>query len=243
MSPYSVGRDGPELKRDENGQVAEVRLPSKLSTAMSFLTVIGSVFLGVTLGGTFSQLIGNRFLIRETWMVSGWMHCLPTGVVMVPMVADVALGSSLRSNLESKGKYGELDVVVFFNRGPPVVGTKETLVDIRWHSVFCVGKAEPKLVTIVVCCCCGFAECYCWVSRLLAMVTHVFERHSINHIIGSKGLCVCFHRNTFPLLPPLPAPRVPLAPQYPGSVADGSIDTAAVRYMVFLTAMWMWTRA
>lgn len=63
-------RDGPELKRDENGQVAEVRLPSKLSTAMSFLTVIASVFLGVSLGGTFSQLIGNRFLIRETWMVS-----------------------------------------------------------------------------------------------------------------------------------------------------------------------------
>lgn len=68
-SMYSY-RDGPELKRDENGQVAEVRLPSKLSTAMSFLTVIGSVFLGVSMGGTFSQLIGNRFLIRETWMVS-----------------------------------------------------------------------------------------------------------------------------------------------------------------------------
>lgn len=65
-----IRRDGPDLKRDDNGQVAEVRLPSKLSTAMSFLTVVGSVFIGVSLGGTFSQLIGNRFLIRETWMVS-----------------------------------------------------------------------------------------------------------------------------------------------------------------------------
>ena len=65
-----VRRDGPDLKRDENGQVAEVRLPSRLSTAMSFLAVVGSVFLGVSLGGTFSQLIGNRYLIRETWMVS-----------------------------------------------------------------------------------------------------------------------------------------------------------------------------
>lgn len=63
-------RDGPELKRDENGQVAEVRLPSKLSTAMSFLTVIGSIFIGVSAGGTFSQVIGNRILIRDTWMVS-----------------------------------------------------------------------------------------------------------------------------------------------------------------------------
>lgn len=65
-------RDGPELKRDENNQIAEVRLPSRLSTAMSFLTVIGTVFIGGVLGGTFSQAIGNRFLIRDTWMVSAF---------------------------------------------------------------------------------------------------------------------------------------------------------------------------
>ncbi|CAN0304239.1 unnamed protein product [Hapterophycus canaliculatus] len=35
---------------------------------MSFLTVIGSIFVGVSVGGTFSQLIGNRILIRDTWM-------------------------------------------------------------------------------------------------------------------------------------------------------------------------------
>ncbi|CAM9573309.1 unnamed protein product [Ectocarpus sp. 8 AP-2014] len=64
----SCSRDGPELKRDDNGQVAEVRLPSKLSSAMSFLAVIGSIFVGSAVGGTFSQYIGNRILIRDTWM-------------------------------------------------------------------------------------------------------------------------------------------------------------------------------
>ncbi|CBN79481.1 conserved unknown protein [Ectocarpus siliculosus] len=64
----TMNRDGPELKRDDNGQVAEVRLPSKLSSAMSFLAVIGSIFVGSAVGGTFSQYIGNRILIRDTWM-------------------------------------------------------------------------------------------------------------------------------------------------------------------------------
>eukprot|EP00752_Nemacystus_decipiens_P012787 g11324.t1 len=100
----TMNRDGPELKRDENGQVAEVRLPSKLSTAMSFLTVIGSVSLGVTLGGTFSQLIGNRFLIRETWMDMTVQLFLFLGSAFVTTWRDPKDGPSIAKKRGIQGR-------------------------------------------------------------------------------------------------------------------------------------------
>lgn len=95
---FCLLRDGPELKRDENGQIAEVRLPSKLSTAMSFLTVIGTVTLGGVVGGTFSQAIGNRFLLRDTWMVRAcFVFCI--NVVTAVAVALVEIENNLCCSL------------------------------------------------------------------------------------------------------------------------------------------------
>ncbi|CAN0212908.1 unnamed protein product [Pylaiella littoralis] len=90
-----MNRDGPELKRDENNQIAEVRLPSRLSTAMSFLTVIGTVFIGGVLGGTFSQAIGNRFLIRDTWMDVTTQLCLCASSAFITTWRDPNDGPSI----------------------------------------------------------------------------------------------------------------------------------------------------
>lgn len=63
-------REGPELKRDENGQIAEIRLPAKKTVALSLLTVMLSFTAGYYFGNVFCRLFGEYYLLRESWQVS-----------------------------------------------------------------------------------------------------------------------------------------------------------------------------
>lgn len=67
--PLARVRNAPPLKRDENGQVAEIRLPAKKTIALSFITVVLCVVAGNFLGGFAALWFGQYYLLQESYTV------------------------------------------------------------------------------------------------------------------------------------------------------------------------------
>lgn len=69
-APLARVRNAPPLKRDENGQVAEIRLPAKKTIALSFITVVLCVIAGNFIGGFAALWFGEYYLLQESYTVS-----------------------------------------------------------------------------------------------------------------------------------------------------------------------------
>lgn len=62
-------RGAPDLKRDDNNQIAEIRLPAKKTLALSLVTMCLSHVVGSFLGKVFCVTFGEYYLLRESWEV------------------------------------------------------------------------------------------------------------------------------------------------------------------------------
>lgn len=65
----SVTRNAPDLKRDENNQIAEIRLPARKTVALTMTTVALSYFTGAFAGTFACRLIGEYYVLLESWKV------------------------------------------------------------------------------------------------------------------------------------------------------------------------------
>lgn len=102
----TMNRNGPDLKRDENGQIAEIRLPARMTTALSAITVLCCVLMGAWTGALMANIFGEYYLLKESWNGVMAQMCFMAAGSCITTWRDPADGPSV-SRRRGKGGRGK----------------------------------------------------------------------------------------------------------------------------------------
>lgn len=62
-----MNRGAPDLKRDENGQIAEMRLPAQKTLLVSIVFMMVAFNVGTQFGDLLARVVGESYLLVESW--------------------------------------------------------------------------------------------------------------------------------------------------------------------------------
>ncbi|CAM9678711.1 unnamed protein product [Ascophyllum nodosum] len=102
----TMNRNSPPLKRDDNGQVAEIRLPAKKTIALSFITVVLCVVAGNFFGGYAANWFGEYYLLRESYIAVAIQLCFLAAGATITTWRDPNDGPEIA---QRRGRMGRRD--------------------------------------------------------------------------------------------------------------------------------------